>query len=78
MVFSWKKLRLQHPMKNPPYSRAAVGWPKMKEMASLAEFYNPEKLYNPHMTVSMGLTKGEISRGNLLISWVTDKLRMQS
>lgn len=56
MVFTWKKLRLQRPMKNPPYSRAAVGWPKMKEMESLAEFYNPEKLYSPHMTVSMRLT----------------------
>jgi len=68
MVFSWKKLRLQHPMKNPPYSHAVVGWPKMKAMASLAEFYNPEKLYSPHMTVSVGLTKipGEIRRGNLL------------
>lgn len=54
MVFLWKKLRWQHPMKNPSYSRAAVGWPKMKEMASLPEFYNPEKLYSPHMTVSMG------------------------
>ena len=56
MVFSWKRLRLQRPMKNPAYSRAAVGWPRMKEMEILAEFYNPEKLYNPHMIVSMDLT----------------------
>ena len=55
MVFMWKKLRLQHPMKNPPYSRAAVGWPKMKETESLAEFYNLEKQYSLHMIVSMGL-----------------------
>ena len=55
MVFMWKKLRLQRPMKNPPYSRAAVGWPKMKETESLAEFYNLEKQYSLHMTVSMGL-----------------------
>ena len=63
MVFSWRKLRLQRPMKNPPYFPAAVGWPKMKEMESLAEFYNPEKLYSPHMTVSMGLT---MIHGNLM------------
>lgn len=55
MLFLWKKLRLQRPMKNPPYSRVAVGWPKMKEMESLAEFFNLEKLYSPLMTVSMGL-----------------------
>ena len=69
-VFTWKKLRLPHPMKSPPYSRAAVGWPKMKEMASLPEFYNPEKLYSPHTTVSMGLAKirGEISMCNQMVT----------
>lgn len=70
MAFSWKKLKLPRPMKNPPYSHAAVGWPKMKEMASLQEFYNLEKLYSPHMTVSMGLTKIHryICMGNQMVT----------
>ena len=42
-------------MKNLPFSRAAVGWPKMKEMENVLEFYSLEKVFSLLMTVSIGV-----------------------